>query len=170
MTVLDIGAGQNPDPRATETVDLHVDADHQFDLDEEWPLDDNYALGITAHHVIEHLDPHHVMREASRVLQPGGWLKITVPLGIAQRTDPTHEWYPTVESAEVLAGGFHEDRHWDPDVPLTLDGVTLDVGFLGPLTPLSPLLQACTYRWPVWAADKADRGEMRLHYRREHDD
>lgn len=167
MTVLDIGAGQSPDPRATETVDLYAEADHQFDLNEPWELPDDYAIGIVANHVVEHLDPAHVMREASRVLHDGGWLEITVPLGIAQRTDPTHEWFPTVEAAEVLSGEFHAERHWDPEVPLTLKDINLDVGFLGPMTPLSPILQACTHRWPVWAADKADRGEMTIQYWRD---
>jgi len=43
--VLDLGAGDDPDARATETVDLYADADHQFDLTDEWPIETEASTG-----------------------------------------------------------------------------------------------------------------------------
>jgi SAM-dependent methyltransferase len=164
MTVVDVGAGPDPDPRADETADRRPVADHQFDVQTEWPLPDGYATGVTMHHVIEHCrDPWHVVGEAARVLEPGGWLEITVPLGWSQDVDPDHEWRPTWQTFERLG----QDREpWDPDVGLRLIRRDQTVYLGGPLRPLTPLFRWVARHAPQWGAHHADYGSLTAKYRR----
>lgn len=51
-----------------------------FDLEEQWPLENESVAVLRANHVLEHLrEPAHAMNEAWRVLIPGGVFLITVP-------------------------------------------------------------------------------------------
>lgn len=166
-TILDLGAGTNPDPRATETHDIIPSQghDHEFDLEQEWPLPDDHADGLIARHVLEHLtQPQQFFHEAGRVLRAGGWLELTVPLGENARTDPDHavEW--TYTTPETYCQ--QQQRPWDPETEFTLVDRSLSVWFLPPLQPLSPLLQVLGRRWPNWAAYRCGAGELTATYRR----
>lgn len=167
--VIDLGAGANPDPRATETVDLHhPNADHQFDVTKEWPFQDESIELITAHHLLEHLpDPGHVMHEASRCLEDAGVLEVTVPLGINADSDPDHVHQWTWDTPDIVVGDFDEERYWDTHVPLTLVHRDLDVALKGPLEPLTPVYQKLGEWWPRWACYNCDHGELRATYVRE---
>ncbi|MGA9408341.1 MAG: methyltransferase domain-containing protein, partial [Bacteroidota bacterium] len=75
-----------------ETVDLR-DADVCCDLNGDWPYPDSCAGVIRAYDIFEHLkDPIHTMKEAYRILAPGGWLIIQVPStdGRGAFQDPLH--------------------------------------------------------------------------------
>jgi len=162
--VLDIGAGDDPDPRATETVDLHAEADLVYNLDAEWPVDRASVDGIVANHVVEHLDPEHVFAEAGRVLRDGGWFELTVPLGENARTDPdhTHEWtYGTPARFDCA-----KCEHWDATTPFTLVATDVEAWLGGPLAPLSPAFNALSKVWPAWVAERCYAGELTARYRR----
>ena len=75
----------------------HVDM--AFDVQKDWPLADNQAGVIYASHMIEHLtDPYTFMREAWRVLMPGGEMTLRMPHGSHRAAwwDLTHirPWFP----------------------------------------------------------------------------
>jgi SAM-dependent methyltransferase len=75
-----------------ETVDLK-DAQVCCDLDQRWPFEDSSVGVIRAADIFEHLrDPLHTMKEAFRVLAPGGWIFAQVPStdGRGAWQDPTH--------------------------------------------------------------------------------
>lgn len=165
MRVLDIGAGHDPDPRATETVDSNAPADHAFDLDDPWPLPPGSVDGIVANHVVEHLDATHVFAEAARVLRdPSGWFELTVPLGENARTDPDHvqEW--TFGTPARYCARRQEP--WDDPTDLVLESRAVSARLGGPLRPLTPLFQACAAVWPGWVADRCYQGELIARYRR----
>jgi len=164
MRVLDIGAGDNPDPRATETVDIVADADHSFDLNDRWPFTEESVDGIVANHVIEHLDASHVFEEAGRVLCDDGWFELTVPLGENARTDPDHvdEW--TFGTPARFCR--QQQEAWDHQTAFVMTDRTVSGHLGGPLTPLSPLFQACRRWWPGWVADRCYQGELTARYRR----
>lgn len=143
MTIVDLGAGENPDPRATVTtdiVDLH-DIDLVFDLEEEtWPLDTNSAEGIVARHVFEHLrKPQRAFAECARILKPGGWLEVHVPIGLDARTDPTHEREWTWETAEYFTRDPPYNYGWD--LPFELEDREIEWWIDGPHRRLAPILR-----------------------------
>lgn len=163
--VIDVGAGEDPDPRATETADIRPTADHQFDVREEWPFPEDYADMIIARHLVEHLsDPTHFFDEAARVVRPGGRLEIVLPIGQNAITDLDHEqeWlYCTPEQYCV-----DQQRPWDPDTQFRLVKRDIDVYLGGPISPLTPVLQAVATIWPAWATYRCDTGELRAQYTR----
>lgn len=168
MRVLDVGAGDSPDDRATETVDLYTDADHQFDLGKRWPLDDEAVDGIIANHVVEHLDAAHFFEEAGRVLGKGGWLEITVPIGRDARADPDHRhaweyWTPMMYCREHREKAA---RPWDTETRFRLMERDLDVWLLGPWQPATPLFNALAQQWPDWGVRRCGSGELTAKYRR----
>jgi SAM-dependent methyltransferase len=76
-----------------EVIDL-VEGTTIADLNKRWPIADNTVGVIRALDILEHLeDPIFVMKEASRVLVPGGWLMCKVPStdGRGAFQDPTHK-------------------------------------------------------------------------------
>lgn len=162
--VLDLGAGEDPDPRATETVDIASPADHRFDLSETWGLSADSAEGIVMNHVIEHLDAEHVFAEAGRVLVSGGWFEVTVPLGDDADTDNGHvtKWKWATPNQYC-----REDRRpWDPDTEFVLVEKEIDVWLGGPFWPATPLFQAAANIWPGWGVHRCFAGELTARYRR----
>lgn len=164
--VLDVGAGDNPDSRASETADLYVaDADHQFDIAEEWPLKTETYDGVVMSHVIEHVEDHaHVMEEATRVVRPGGWIEVSVPLGADWFADPTHERPWTWSTPAKFC--CERSEAWQPDLSLRLVDRHLDVRLFPPLQRLTPLLQELAEFWPAEAARRCSSGELTAYYRR----
>lgn len=75
-----------------ESVDLK-NADVICDLNKRWRFEKNSVGVIRAYDIFEHLkDPIHVMKEAYRVLAPGGWIISQTPStdGRGAFQDPTH--------------------------------------------------------------------------------
>lgn len=163
--VIDVGAGKNPAPVATDTLDKRPCADYQADLEDEWPLPDNSADGVIARHVVEHLnDPEHFFSEAARVLVVDGWLRVTVPLGEDAKTDHDHETEWRYCTPEQFSRSHR--RGWDPDVPLDLVDREIKTWLGGPFRFVSPLLQLASRRWPAWAAHRCYAGELTATFRR----
>jgi len=89
---LDLG-GRFSCPKGYKSVDVNGNPDYKFDLNKKWKLKDNSVGVLRAHDVVEHIkDPIHFMKEAYRVLAPGGYLMIQVPStdGRGAFQDPTH--------------------------------------------------------------------------------
>lgn len=139
--IIDLGAGTDPDPRSTVTADIAniPGVDIQFDLDEHpWPLEAGEFEGVIASHVFEHLDDvEGALREAARVLRPGGWLELDVPLGRPNFTDPTHKNTWTWTTPEFFARGGTRDYYYD--LPFKVEDRHLTVWLEGPFSKLSPL-------------------------------
>lgn len=166
--IVDLGAGDDPDDRATETVDLYCEADHRFDLGAEWELADESVDGLIANHVLEHLDAEHFFREAGRVLEDGGFLEVTLPVGRDARADPTHRnhwtyWTPRMYCRTHRA---EADRPWDTETAFVLTDREIDLWLLGPFARLSPLFNALSQQWPHWGVERCGSGELTARYRR----
>lgn len=145
MSVVDIGAGENPDPRADITLD-QVDLDTidvVHDLEERpWPLEDASHGTIVASHVLEHLrNPEDAFAEAARVLVDGGTFEVQVPLGLDARTDPTHvgEW--TWDTAEYFTSSPPYDYGWG--LPFRIQTRDVEWWLDGPLG----LFECVVERW-----------------------
>ncbi|UIP01735.1 class I SAM-dependent methyltransferase (plasmid) [Halobaculum sp. CBA1158] len=167
--VLDLGSGTDPDPRATETVDLYAEADLQFDLDEEWPITEASVDGIVASHVVEHLsDPATFFDRAAAALSDDGWLEITVPVGVDGVADPDHETQWTWRTPATFCRE-HSERHgraWDADPPLVMTDRNANLWLFPPFSALTPALQAFAERWPAEAVRRCSSGEIIARYRR----
>jgi len=165
--VIDVGAGHEPDPRATETADLHaVGADHQFDIRDEWPFETASVDGLVLSHVLEHVrEQAAVLREAARCVVDDGWLEVTVPVGADAHADPDHERAWTYATPELFAADGRT-RHWDDPLPLRLVNHKANVWLFPPFSRLSPLLQALADRWPAEAVRRCSAGEIVATYRR----
>lgn len=170
--ILDLGAGTDPDPRATITADIaHLPGlDLQFDLDSQpWPIQNGIIDGIVASHVFEHLaDVESALREASRVLRPGGWLELDVPLGRPNRTDPTHKNTWTWTTPEFFASGGAREYYYD--LPFVLEDRSITVWLEGPFSKLSPLYRAVVsiYRPGDWVSGTPYMaGTLTIRFRRD---
>lgn len=89
---VDLG-GRFSCPEGYKSVDMNGNPDYKFNLNDSWVFKNDSIGVIRAHDVIEHLkDPLHFMKEAFRVLVPGGYLMILVPStdGRGAFQDPTH--------------------------------------------------------------------------------
>lgn len=143
--VIDLGAGRDPDPRSTLTADLYATADYQVNLEDDWPWPAGSVDGLVARHVIEHLDDDvHALREAARVLRPGGWFEVVQPVGLNARADGDHVWESlwTWRTPEYNLGA----RHWDEEADLELVSRDVDVW------PHLPTRFDAPLRWPLRAA------------------
>lgn len=167
--VLDVGAGKDPDPRATESADLHdlAGVDHQFDIRDQWPFDDAALDGIVMSHVLEHVaDQSSVLAEAARCLRVGGWLEVTVPVGDDAYADPDHEHVWTYATPELLARDGRT-RHWDETVPLKLADRSVNAWLFPPFAWCSPVVQLFADHFPAEAVRRCSSGEIVATYRRD---
>lgn len=163
--VVDLGAGDDPDSRATETADSRPVGDHQFDLDEEWPLRDSSIHGLISNHSFEHVtDPQHFFAEAGRVLKPRGYLEITVPIGKNALADDDHErtWQWTTPEHYCRK----RQRGWDPVTEFELEDRQLDADLHGFLSPLNLPFQLLATVSPGEATYRCSAGELTATYRR----
>jgi len=166
--VVDLGAGTDADSRAQYTTDRHdVGVDFVFDLRDEWPFADGSLSGLIARHVFEHFTHdelrEHVFPEARRVLKPGGWLELRVPLGSDLVTDPTHRstwaWRTPL---------FYDDghRHWTGKTGFELEERRLHVWMITPLGVFTPAIRFCAKHWPMefWYELPGATGELICRY------
>lgn len=163
--VIDLGAGENPDARADATADIRPVADYRVDLDAEWPWPQRSLSGVIARHVLEHVaDVSHFFAEAGRVLQDGGWLEVTVPLGKNALADDDHErvWQWTTPTHYCR----ERQRGWDPETAFVLVGRELNADLQGVLAPLNPLFRVVARVSPGEAAYRCSAGELTATYRR----
>lgn len=163
--IIGLGSGGNPDSRVTETADLHYDgADHQFDLRDPWPFEDDSVDGLVARHALEHI-PHRdlglVFEEAARVLSDDGWFEVRVPVGSDLATDATHRsgW-----AWRTIDGYLDEDCHWVPTPQFELKSKTLDAWMCGPMWPLTPLVKLGARKVPCefWYEFPGATGELTI--------
>lgn len=92
LRMIELGGVIDGDNRY-EIVDV-VGGDVVTDLNQSWPFEQNSVGVIKANDILEHLnDPIHAMKEAYRVLVPGGLFLIQVPStdGRGAFQDPTHK-------------------------------------------------------------------------------
>lgn len=133
--VLEIGAGQSPDPRATETLDIRDDLDHidygGVDVStDRLPIEPDSVDLIVANHIVEHVPGEsigHLFSEIDRVVRPGGRFHAVMPhAGTWQAaTDPTHQgtggWTPDV--VKYFTGELEEyfpELEWDVEARANL--------------------------------------------------
>ena len=126
--ILEIGAGQSPDPRATETLDIRQDLEHidygGVDIGvDEWPVERDSVDQVIANHVLEHVPPErigYVFSEVDRVVRSGGEFIVRVPHAGSWEaaTDPTHQgtggWTPDI--VQYFSGELEEyfpELAWD---------------------------------------------------------
>lgn len=122
-TVIGLGSGSDADARTTVATDIRPadGVDVTFDALQGWPFDPDSADGLIARHVLEHFtraEIGDVFDEAARVLRPGGWFEVRVPLGANYRTDTDHEDVWTWDTPETFSQDHR--RGWDLDVPFVL--------------------------------------------------
>ena len=113
-----MGCGDRPDPTFWNIDKWQNDAgtvDEVFDLNQDWPLEDESVAHIYSSHAVEHLDDvFHFMKECHRVLRTGGELVIRCPHGNsdASLVDPTHKrvYYP--ETFGAFCDGYGSKETW----------------------------------------------------------
>ena len=141
---LHLGCG-TVQPRAWHNVDVvgGVSPDEVVDLNEyPWPWPDASFRRIVAEHVFEHLDDmERALREAARVLEPGGALRMMLPMGVNAIADPDHSWgggQPwTWQTPEFYCG----KRHWDVDVGLRVRDKSVSLHSQHNARPLAALFR-----------------------------
>lgn len=111
-TRLNVGSGEDYRD-GTEWCNLDIDPrydpDVRHDIERPWPFEPDSFEVVVAQHVFEHCsDLDFQMRQAARVLEPGGRLVWTYPIGREARTDPTHEQYLTPDSCLWFARNHGE--------------------------------------------------------------
>ncbi|MGH8059687.1 MAG: class I SAM-dependent methyltransferase [Candidatus Entotheonellia bacterium] len=122
-------------------------------LERPFPAALEGAAVVVCNQTIEHLDAavaEHVLREAHRILRPGGLLVVTSPCyyNRQQRTEPTHInlYTPRRLRGAVLRAGFR--RYLATDTPRPI----LGTGRLG-----GWVVRAAFRAWPAdWLSDSAD--------------
>lgn len=148
-SVLHLGCGEDYHEDA-HNVDVvaNVNPDEVHDLNTmPWPWADDSFAEIRAYHVFEHLDDMEAaLREAARILQPTGLLKLRLPMGNDGIADPDHSWggnNPWTWRTPLFYCG---ERHWDVDVGLSVLYRNVDVW------PLHPTRAERVLHKLVWTA------------------
>ncbi|HLA78487.1 MAG TPA: class I SAM-dependent methyltransferase [Vicinamibacteria bacterium] len=98
--VLDIGCGHSPYLRflgnATRYIGVEMETRYSPEVvasSSSLPFPDGSMDGVMLTEVLEHLpEPADALREARRVLRPGGWLYVTVPMTWGLHYQP-HDYY-----------------------------------------------------------------------------
>lgn len=121
---LGCGADTRPNQYNVDKLDL-AGVDETTDLEDmPWPWPDESWSLIIAEHVFEHLDDiEGALRECARLLEPGGRLRVVMPMGNNAVADPDHEHVWTWQTPECYCGA----RHWDVDVGLSVVSKTVDL-------------------------------------------
>lgn len=163
---LHLGCGEDQ-PENWFNVDVvpEVEPDSVYDIEETpWPISSESTRHIKARHVVEHLsDQDAFFDEAARVLAPGGYLTVVVPVGENQDEDQDHENVWTYRTPERFARG---NQHWDGESEFELVDRTLRLYLGGPLYPLSPAWNLLGAVWPRWAHYRSFAGEMKVTFRK----
>ena len=122
-------------------------------LERPFPADLEGVAAVVCNQTIEHLDAtvaEHVLREAHRILRPGGLLVVTSPCyyNRQQRMEPTHInlYTPSRLRGAVLRAGFRRYRATDTPRPILGTG------------RLARWVVRTAFRvWPAdWLSDSAD--------------
>lgn len=106
---LDIGGGYDPAPGYVNLDPRHGVGIMQRKVQDGIPLSDRSCTTIRASHVLEHIPTEFriaVMNECHRVLAPGGWFEVILPLFPTWQAmaDPTHVSYWVRESFDYFTG------------------------------------------------------------------
>ncbi len=117
-------------------------------LSEQLPLADRSVDGILLSEVIEHLQsPHLTIREAARVLRPGGRLLVTTPN--YRSLWPVMEWaVDLLGMAPKMAGEQHITQFHGRALRQLLVDAGLHIQHFGTIYTLSPFLALAS---PAWA-------------------
>jgi predicted SAM-dependent methyltransferase len=98
---LNLGCGPNPKPGWINVDLFDSHADVELDLREKWPFPDNSVSYIYSEHVFEHFaidqEVPHFLREARRILKPGGIFDVGVPdteWPLQAYGDPSNPYWP----------------------------------------------------------------------------
>jgi SAM-dependent methyltransferase len=127
--ILEIGAGTNPDPEATHTLDKRTDIPVDFPgidiANDPLPFDDECVDQVVGYHILEHIPREkigHVFREIDRILKLEGTGHIELPhTGTwSAGTDPTHQGPggTTPDVANYLDG--NDSSYW-PEINWSVD-------------------------------------------------
>jgi len=124
IETLEIGAGLEPHPNSTVTLDIREDLEHidypGVDIGQDsWPLADESVKSAHGYHVLEHIPPHqigHVWAELDRVLLPGGTAFFELPHANtwAAATDMTHYGTggTTPEVSRYFSADSGQENYW----------------------------------------------------------
>lgn len=79
-------------------------ADHNFDLEEPFPVEDSSYDVVLCINVLEHIyDYRNVLSECHRILKPGGQLIVAVPFLIRVHPSPRDYWRYTADTLEKIS-------------------------------------------------------------------